>query len=104
MFSVFLELFQTISHRIPLPYFFSYKTEFFSFQNNPKNLDGSRSLGLLRKGKTHILAKFLRTHLVFCSYSREGETPSYNRINTVSWILLDSGSGWGTSEHLAHLF
>ena len=22
-----------------LPYFFDYKTEFFSFQNNPKNLD-----------------------------------------------------------------
>ena len=24
-----------------LPYFFGYKTEFFSFQNNPKNLDPS---------------------------------------------------------------
>ena len=24
-----------------LPYFFGYKTEFFSFQNNPKDLDPS---------------------------------------------------------------
>ena len=24
-----------------LPYFFGYKTEFFSFQNNPKDLDSS---------------------------------------------------------------
>ena len=23
----------------PIPYFFAYKTVFFSFQNNPKNLD-----------------------------------------------------------------
>ena len=34
----------------------------FFFQNNPKNLDvfqdGSRSLGLFRKGKTRIIAKF----------------------------------------------
>ena len=26
---------------LTLPYFFGYKTEFFSFQNNPKNLDPS---------------------------------------------------------------
>ena len=26
---------------MPLPYFFGYKTEFFSFQNNPKALDPS---------------------------------------------------------------
>ena len=25
----------------PLPYFFGYKTELFSFQNNPKDLDPS---------------------------------------------------------------
>ena len=37
------------------------------------------------KGKTCIIAKFLRTVLVICSYSREGETPSYNRINMVAW-------------------
>ena len=45
--------------------------------------DGSRSLGLFRKGKTGTIAKFLRADLVICSHSREGETPSYNRINTV---------------------
>ena len=41
---------------------------FFSFQNNPKDLDpsydGSRSLGLFRKGKIGIIAKFHRTDLV----------------------------------------
>ena len=54
-----------------LSYFFGYKTEFFSFQNNPKDLvsrsvlqDGSRSLGLFRKGKNGIIAKFHRTDLV----------------------------------------
>ena len=26
---------------VVLPYFFGYKTEFFSFQNNPKDLDPS---------------------------------------------------------------
>ena len=48
-----------------LPYFFDYKTEFFSFQNNPNLLqDGSRSLGLFRKGKIGIIVKFPRTDLV----------------------------------------
>ena len=51
-----------------LPYFFGYKTEFFSFQNNPKDLDPSyktsRSFGLFRKGKIGIIAKFHRTDLV----------------------------------------
>ena len=41
-------------------------------------------MGLFRKGKTCIIAKFLWTDLVICSHSREGETMSYNRINTVS--------------------
>ena len=45
------------------------RQSFFSFQNNPKDLDhvlqdGSRSLGLLRKGKIGIIAKFYRTDLV----------------------------------------
>ena len=36
------------------------RQSFFSFQNNPKkNLDPS--LGLFRKGKTRIIAKFHRT-------------------------------------------
>ena len=65
-----------------LPYFFRYKMEFFSFQNNPKNLDPSykmdldlwdcRSLGLFRKGKTRITAKFDRADLVICCHSGEG--------------------------------
>ena len=29
-----------------LPYFFGYKTEFFSFQNNPKDLDPSCKMAL----------------------------------------------------------
>ena len=29
-----------------LPYFFGYKTEFFSFQNNPKDLDPSYKMDL----------------------------------------------------------
>ena len=29
-----------------LPYFFGYKTEFFSFQNNPKDLDPSCKMDL----------------------------------------------------------
>ena len=42
---------------------------FFPFQNNSKNLDPSykmesSSLGLFRKGKTCIIAKFHRTDLV----------------------------------------
>ena len=35
------------------------------------------------KGKTHIKAKLLRTDLVICSCSRQGETLSYSQINTV---------------------
>ena len=30
----------------PVPYFFAYKTEFFPFQNNPKNLDPSYKMDL----------------------------------------------------------
>ena len=40
------------------------------------------------KGKTHIIAKFLRTDLFICSHSREGETPSYSRINMVVSLAL----------------
>ena len=60
-----------------LPYFFSCKTEFFSFQNNPKNLYPSYKtdldiwdclervyLGFFRKGKTCIIVEFHRTDLV----------------------------------------
>ena len=66
-------------HLDTLPYFFSNKSEIFSFQNNPKNLDPSYKTDLdlwdcFRKGKTRIIAKFLRTDLVICSHSREGKT------------------------------
>ena len=76
-------------------YFFAYKTVFFSFQDGvfflPKQSqksrsilqDGSRSLGLFRKGKARITAKLHRTDLIICTHSREGKTPSYSRINTV---------------------
>ena len=46
--------------------------------------DRSRSLGLFRKGKTHIIAKFHRTDLVICSNFIEGKTPSNSQINTVT--------------------
>ena len=63
---------------------------FFSIQNNPKNLDQSyktsRSLGLFKKGKTHITAKLHRTDLIICTHSREEKTPSYSPINTVLLI------------------
>ena len=59
-------------------YFYGYKSDIFSFQNNPKNQDLSYKTdlvfwGLFRKGKTHIIAKFLRTDSVICSHSREGK-------------------------------
>ena len=70
-----------------LLYFFGYKMEFFPPKQSQKSRsisqDGSRFLGLFRKGKTRIIAKFLRADLVIYSHSREGETLSYNRINTV---------------------
>ena len=62
-----------------LLYFFGYKTKFFSFLNTPKNLDpsydGSRSLGLFRKGKTLIIAKFHGSDLVICIHFGGGEKP-----------------------------
>ena len=64
-----------------LPYFFAYKTECFSFQNNPKNL------GLFRKGKTRITAKLHRIDLIICTHSKEGNIPSHSPINTVSKIV-----------------
>ena len=63
---------QVHQHRLlPLPYFFGYKTEFFPFQNNSKNLDPSYN-----KAKTSIVAKFHWTDLVSCSHFRERKTPS----------------------------
>ena len=45
--------------------------------------DRSRSLGLIRKAKTRIVAELQRCELVVCSYSRERKTLSYSRINSV---------------------
>ena len=49
--------------------------------------DRFRSLGLFRKGKTSIIAKFHRTDLVIFSHSREWKIPSYGQIN-MSFSLL----------------
>ena len=53
---------------LSLPYFFGYKTEFFPFQNNPKDLDTSCKMdldlwGCLRRVKIGIIAKYHRTDL-----------------------------------------
>ena len=52
-----------------LPYFFYYKTEFFAFQNNPKDLDPPCKMDLdlwdcLGRVKIGIIAKLHRTDLV----------------------------------------
>ena len=73
-----------------IPYFFSYKAEFFPSKNNPKNLDPSYKMALVRKGKTRITAKFHRTDLVIFSHSREGKILSYSRINAVKIYLSSS--------------
>ena len=49
-------------------YFFGYKTEFHLSKTIPIFVNRSRSLGLFRKGKTGILAKFNMT---------EGKTPAF---------------------------
>ena len=40
-------------------------------------------MGLFRKDKIGIIAKFYRTDLVILSHSRGTENPSYSQINTV---------------------
>ena len=70
-----------MGHKVP--YFFGYKTDFFFFQNNPKNLDLSCKMALdlwdcLEKVQTHIKAKFHRTDLVIYCHSIEGVIPSYS--------------------------
>ena len=69
-------------------YLFGYKTKFFSFQNNPKNLDMSSKTDLdlcncLGRIKLHITAKFHGTDLFNCDHSRDGKTPVSYPINTV---------------------
>ena len=69
---------QKCSHHIP----FVIRKSFFLPKQSQKSrsilLDGSRSLGLVRKGKFCVIVKFQRTDLVICSYSRQGKTPSYS--------------------------
>ena len=67
--------FMALSLKFQLPYFLGYKTSVFFLPKQSKKLDPSRSLGLLRKDKTGIIAKFQRTDLVICSHSRDGKTP-----------------------------
>ena len=71
-----------------LPYFFGYKTVFFFLPKQSQKSrsvlqDKSRSLGLYRKGKTYIIAKFHGTDLVICSHSTERKTLCYSQINIV---------------------
>ena len=71
-----------------IPYFVDYKTELFSFQNNPKDLDPSCKMDLdlwdcLGREKIGIIAKFHRTDLVICSHSIGTKPPSYSQINMV---------------------
>ena len=40
-------------------------------------------MGLFRKGKTRITAKFHRVDLVICSHSTERKTKCYSQINMV---------------------
>ena len=56
--------------------------------------DGSRSLRLFRKGKTHIIAKFHKTDLVISSHFRERKTLSYNQINTIALEQFFSFKNW----------
>ena len=60
-----------------LPYFFGYRTKFFSLPKQSQKSrsilwDGSRSLRLFRKGKTRITAKLHWIDLVICTHSEEG--------------------------------
>ena len=65
--------------------FLGYKTELFSFQNNPKNLDPSYRMGLdlwdcLRRVKLVLQQNVIG---LICSHSRQGKTPSYSCMNIV---------------------
>ena len=73
-------------HSKQLLYFFSYKTEFFSFHNNPKNLDPSYKMDLDHWDcleNWDSIAKFCWIDLVIYSLSTERKTSSYSRRNTV---------------------
>ena len=67
----------------------SIKEKVLSFQTSQKSRsvlqDGSRSLGLFRKGKASITAIFQWTDLVICSHFEERKTLSHIKINTVNF-------------------
>ena len=71
-----------------IPYFLSYKTNFFSFQNYPKNLDPSNKMDLNLLDFRNYHAKFHKTDLIICNYSREGNILYYSRINMVPFCFL----------------
>ena len=81
------------------------RQSFFSFQNNPKNLDLSyrtdQILGLFRKGKSQ--SKVSKDYLVICSNSRQGETLSYSRINMVQTKKNVWNNVVGENFHKSHL-
>ena len=52
--------------------------------------EGSSSLGLLRKSKTCITAKFDGTDFVLGDRSRQEKTPSYSPINMVLILVLNN--------------
>ena len=65
--------------------FFVCKTDLFSFQNNPKDLDLSFKTDLdqwdyFRRVKFILLQNVIG---LVCSHSREGKKPSYSLVNTV---------------------
>ena len=64
---------------IPVPYFFGYRMEFFSFQNNPKDLDPSCKMDLdlwdcLGRVKLVLLQNFIGLIKLF-EVILEGQKP-----------------------------
>ena len=60
--------------------------EFFIPKQLQKSI--SRSLGLFRKAKNRIIAKFQRTDLAIGNSSRQGKTLSYSQKNKVVRIPI----------------
>ena len=87
-----------------LPYFLSYKTEFFSFQNNPKNLDPSYKMDLDLWGCSgRVKFVFHWTDLVICSHFIEGKIPSYSRIDAID-AVCNGIMFWLSSYNFFKLF
>ena len=86
-------------------------TEFFSFQNSPKNLDPSYKMDLDYLHSLRIIAKLHRTDVVICSHSREEKTVSYSRITFLYCLrlknelsLLERQIGRGDRDKLGIIF